>query len=128
MELFLGFYFGTISMIALYNFHWYNVTKEKSYLYYALFKLSLISMLILNAQIIKVDFFWTILNANIMFMLMFLFSKEFLGLKRNYKKINNFINCAMVFVALCFLYGVITGNYDIFDQPYSLVLAPFVVK
>lgn len=127
MELFLGFYFGTLSMISLYNLHWYSVTKEKSYLYYALFKVAIMFILIQDYQIIQTGTFLTILNANIIFLLILLFSKEFLGLSKNFKKINIVMNCAMVFVVLCFLYSVLTGNYAIFDQPYSLMLSPFVI-
>lgn len=127
MELFLGFYFGTLSMIILYNFHWYNVTKEKSYLYYALFKLSLILILLQLSQIIATNKFFEILNANIIFMLIFLFSKEFLSLKIFFKTINKIINYVMLFVLLCFAYSIIIGSYTIFDQPYSLILAPLIL-
>ncbi len=127
MELFLGFYFGVMSMVVLYNFHWYNVTKEKSYLYYAVLKVSIIIIMLQTTQIIVTDNFFYILNINIIFMLIFLFSKEFLNLKKNFPSINRLINYVMIFVLLCFVYSIVTEHYSIFDLPYSLVLSPLIM-
>ncbi|MBL4680596.1 MAG: sensor histidine kinase [Pseudomonadales bacterium] len=122
--LYLGFYFGVLSMICLYNFHWYNVTKEKSYLYYAIYKLFIILIYLQNTQTIVTNEFAIILSANIIFIAILLFTKEFLALNINNKKMAVVINYTMGFLVLYFTYSTITGDYSRYTLPYSLVLSP----
>jgi len=124
MELFLGIYFGILSMICLYNLHWYNVTKEKSYLHYAIYKLFIILIYLQNTQTIVTNEFAIILNANIIFISILLFSKEFLALNTNNKKMAIAINYMMGFLVLYFTYSTIIGDYSYYNLPYSLVLSP----
>jgi signal transduction histidine kinase len=125
--LFLGFYFGALLMIILYNFHWYSITKEKSYLYYAFFKTAMVFMMLQQSQIIPSSQFFIVLNASVIFIFILLFSKTFLALKENFRSIDTLMNFMIYFVVFIFLYSVVTGDYDIFDQPYSLILLPFVI-
>lgn len=127
MELFLGFYFGILSMILLYNLHWYRVTKDKSYLYYAIFKLFIIVVVLQNIQIIVIDKFFLILNANVIFVFILLFSREFLALNINSRRVYIIINNVIIFLLLCFAYSVINQHYSIYDLPYSLVLSPLIL-
>ena len=122
--LFLGFYFGILSMICLYNLHWYNVTKDKSYLYYAIYKLFIILLYLQSTQIIVTNEFAIILSANIIFISILLFTKEFLALNVNNKKMAVVINYMMGFLVLYFTYSTITGDYSHYTLPYSLVLSP----
>ena len=122
--LFLGFYFGILSMICLYNLHWYNVTKEKSYLYYAIYKLFIILIYLQSTQTIVTNEFAIILSANIIFISILLFTKEFLALNVNNKKMAVVINYTMGFLVLYFTYCTITGDFSHYTLPYSLVLSP----
>lgn len=124
MILFLGFYFGVLTMICLYNLHWYNVTNEKSYLYYAVFKASIILIVLQTTQIIVINEFTIILNANIIFISILLFSREFLALSSNAKKMSVALNYTIVFLIICFVYSIITGDYSHYKLSYSLVLSP----
>jgi len=114
-------------MICLYNLHWYNVTKEKSYLYYAIFKAFIILIYLQLTQIFVINEFTVILNANFIFIFILFFSKEFLNLKINAKRINILINIIIVFIILFFLFSITTGDYSYYDLPYSLVLSPLVL-
>ena len=111
-------------MICLYNLHWYNVTKEKSYLYYAIYKLFIILIYLQNTQTIVTNEFAIILSANIIFISILLFTKEFLALNVNNKKMAIAINYTMGFIVLYFTYSTITGDYSHYTLPYSLVLSP----
>jgi signal transduction histidine kinase len=122
--LFLGFYFGILSMICLYNLHWYNVTKEKSYLYYAIYKLFIILIYLQSTQTIVTNEFAIILSANIIFISILLFTKEFLALNVNNKMMAVVINYTMGFLVLYFTYSTITGDYSHYTLSYSLVLSP----
>ena len=124
MELYLGFFFGVLLMVALYNFHWYTVTKEKSYLYYAIYKAFIILIYLQNTQTIVTNEFAIILNANIIFISILLFTKEFLALNVNNKKMAVVINYVMGFLVLYFTYSTITGDYSHYTLAYSLVLSP----
>ena len=124
MELFLGGFFGVLLMLSLYNFHWYTVTKEKSYLYYSLYKLFIVLIFLQNTQIIVTNEFAIILNANIIFIFILLFTKEFLALNVNNKKMAIVINYMMGFLVLYFTYSTITGDYSHYTLAYSLVLSP----
>jgi len=127
MELFLGFYFGILTAVALFNFQWYTLTKEKSYLYYAVFKCLMILLILQVTKIIVINQFILILNTTVLLVALFLFSKELLGLKDDFKAFNRIINSMILIVVLSFLYTASSGDYSIFDQPYSLVLSPLVV-
>ncbi|MCF6210682.1 MAG: sensor histidine kinase [Gammaproteobacteria bacterium] len=122
--LFLGFYFGTLAMICLINFHWYNVTNEKSYLYLAIFKTFLILITLQTNQIVVINEFSIILNINIIFIYALLFSREFLALNIYAKKMYVAINYTMGFVILYFTYSTITGDYSNYNLPYSLIFSP----
>ncbi len=127
MELFLGFYYGVLSMICLYNLHWYNITNEKSYLYYAIFKVFIILIVLQKTQIIVINEFFIILNANVIFIFILLFSREFLALNINSKKMYIAINYTMVFVLINFMYSIVTSEYSNYNLPYSLVLSPLIL-
>lgn len=127
MALFLGFYFGVLSMVILYNFHWYNVTKEKSYLYYAVFKVIMIFVILQASHIAFINRFSLHLSTTILLIFLLLFSIEFLALKVNFKKTDTAIKYLLYGVVLYFLYGVITDDSTIFDVPYSLLLSPLIV-
>jgi len=73
------------------------------------------------------DEFYQVLNTNVIFVFVFVFSKEFLGLRRNFYRLNAFVNYAMIFVLSCFAYSVITGHYEIFDKPYSIMTSPLIL-
>lgn len=126
MELFFGFYFGVILMIILHNFHWYSVTKEKSYLYYAIFKVLMILVILQSAHIIFINQFLLIFTLVAMFFIMLLFTQEFLALKNGHIIINRIVYAVMVLILVGFVYSAFTGNYAIFALPYSLVLSPFI--
>lgn len=126
MELFFGFYFGVILMIIFHNFHWYSVTKEKSYLYYAIFKVLMVLTILQSAHIIFISQFLLILTLVVMFFVMLSFIQEFLALKNGYVIINRVVYSVMAFMAACFIYSAFTGNYAIFSLPYSLVLSPLI--
>ncbi len=127
MELFLGFFFGTLSMIILYNFHWYLITKEKSFLYYSIYKSIMILVILQVTQIIVSNQFLLILSTTILLIFILLFSKEFLSLKSNFHRINQLFNYMIGFLMLWFLYSAISKDYEIFNQPYSLILSPLVI-
>lgn len=57
---------------------------------------------------------------------MLLFSKEFLSLKSNFRKINALLNTGIAFILLCFIYSLYSGDFDIYSQPYSLVFCPLI--
>jgi signal transduction histidine kinase len=122
--LFLGFYFGILSMICLYNFHWYNVTKEKSYLYYAVSRAFIILTTLQTTQIVVINEFSIILSVNIIFISVLLFSREFLALNINAKKMSVVINYTMGLLILYFMYSTIAGDYSNYDLPYSLIFSP----
>ncbi|PCJ24480.1 MAG: hypothetical protein COA96_09545, partial [SAR86 cluster bacterium] len=127
MELFLGFYFGFTLMIVLYNLHWYAITKEKSYLYYVGLRVSLMLTIVQSILATPLEEFYQVLNINVVFMFVFAFTKEFLGLRKSFYRLNAFVNYAMIFVLLCFVYSVIVGNYEIFDKPYSIMTSPLIL-
>lgn len=126
MEIFYGFFFGTLSMLSLYNLHWYQITKEKAYLYYSIKLILFITITLQNSRIIEIHQFFLILNANCIFIIILLFSKEFLSLKNSFKRINSFMDGAIIFVVLCFIYSLYTGDFDKYSQAYSLVFSPLV--
>ena len=74
-ETFLGFYYGVMTTVLLYNFQWYMNSKEKSYLYYVLMHFCLVLMY-LNTS----DIFITSLPITGILALIFslFFIKEFL--------------------------------------------------
>lgn len=127
MTLFIGFYFGMHLMVILYNLHWYSVTKEKSYLYYAEFTAALIITILQAANIIFINQFLFLLSVTILLILFFLFSREFLVLKDNFKKTDAILKYIQYGLVLYFLYGVISNDPTIFDLPYSLLLSPLIV-
>lgn len=122
--LFLGIYFGALSMICLYNFHWYKVTEEKSYLYYAIFKALIILITLQTTQIIVINEFFIILNANFVYISILFFSREFLALKINARKVYVAINYITWLLIVYFIYSTIIGDYSGYDLPYSLVFLP----
>lgn len=126
MELFLGFFLGSLSMIIMYNFHWYLITKEKSFLYYGIYIILLILVILESIMITVGNNFIIVLTTTMLLVFILLFSKEFLSLNRRFKKLNFCFNITSIFLLSCFLYSVITKDYDIFDQPYSLILSPLV--
>ena len=111
-------------MVCLYNLHWYNVTKEKSYLYYAIYKLFIILIYLQSTQTIVTNEFAIILSANIIFISILLFTKEFLALNVNNKKMAVVINYMMVFLILFFAYSTAIGDYSHYNLAYSLALSP----
>lgn len=127
MLLFLGFYFGLLLMMLLYNLHWYNITKEESYLYYSVFKFFIILVILQSAKIVVTNQFCLILSVVILLIFILLFSQEFLELKKHFKKIYITINGVMLLFLLCFIYCVFIDDYTLFEQPYSLVLFPLVI-
>lgn len=127
MVLFLGFYFGILSMVLLYNLHWYNVNKEKSYLYYAAYKGVMILVILQATHIVFINQFYFHLSIAMLLIVMLVFSREFLALKNGFKKTDAVMKYLQYGVVLYFLYGVATDSSTIFDLPYSLLLSPLIV-
>ena len=127
MQFFFGFYLGIISTMILINIHWYSITKEKSYIYYVAFKISLVITILQAAKVIVSSPFFLILSATITLILSLLFSKEFLDLKNKFKHINKIVNAAVIGLLLLFTISVSTENYTLFDLPWPLILSPLVV-
>lgn len=127
MDIFLGLFFGCSLMVFLYNLHWYRLSKEKSYLYYACFQISMILVIAQTAEVLLIPPIFLILSINCVFILMLIFTKEFLDLKKNFKTLNSLINAALAFVILCLLYSFYTGDFSIYDQSYSLLFSPLIL-
>lgn len=127
MELFLGFYFGCMLMIILYNLHWYVITKEKSSIYYVGLRVFLTILVMQSILATPLDDFYQALNRNVVFVFVLVFSKEFLGLRNNFHRLNALVNYAIIFILSCFAYSAITGNYAIFDKPYSIMTSPLIL-
>lgn len=127
MEFFFGFYFGILSIIILINVHWYFITKEKSYVYYAAFKIVLIITMLQAAKIIITNPLFLTLSATIVLILALLFSKQFLDLKNNDRRSNRLLNAGMISLFLLFAISLSTGKYNLFDLPWSLLLSPLIV-
>lgn len=127
MELFLGFYFGCMLMVILYNLHWYVITKEKSSIYYVGLRVSLTILVMQSILTTPLGEFYQALNRNVVFLFVLIFSKEFLGLRKNFHRLNTFVNYVIIFILSCFAYSAITGNYEIFDNPYSIMTFPLIL-
>jgi signal transduction histidine kinase len=127
VEFFFGFYLGILSIIILINIHWYFITKEKSYIYYAAFKIFLVVAILQAAKIIATNPFLLTLSTTIVLILALLFSKQFLDLKKNDKHSNRLLNAGVIGLLLLFAISFSTGNYSLFELPWSLLLSPLLV-
>jgi len=124
-EIFLGFYYGVMTSILLYNFQWYMNSKEKSYLYYVLMHFSLVLMY-LNSS----DIFTTSLPIAGILALIFslFFIKEFLNLNIYYKHIDRFIKKFAIGFFIFFILLYISDTLFILSKiPFFLIFVPFLI-
>jgi len=123
-ETFLGFYYGVMTSILLYNFQWYMNSKEKSYLYYVLMHFCLVLMY-LNTS----DIFITSLPITGILALIFslFFIKEFLNLNIYYKHIDRFIKKFAIGFFIFFILLYISDTLYILSKiPLFLIFVPFL--
>lgn len=130
MALFLGFYFGIMLMIILINTHWYFITKEKSYIYYAFFKLLMVLLILQATGVIPRTEYLFVFNLAITLVVMLVFSAEFLELKKRCKHLHLVVNL-MIIGFILFLISVIyiaqNEVYELLDIPYSLLISPLIL-
>jgi len=123
-ELFLGFYFGVMTSVLLYNFQWYINSKEKSYLFYVLMHLSLVMMYLHTANIFTTSL---PISGILALLLSLFFIKEFLNLNVYYKNLDNFIG---KFAIGFFIFFVILYIFDALSIlaviPFFLLFIPFL--
>ena len=124
--LFLGFYLGAITMIVINNINWYINKRKKAYLYFSLLQIFMMFLILQNSNIFVLGKIYMLLNACIVITLAFLFVKEFLDLKTYYKKIDTLVNFMIIAIILFTLYALLTKNYLLFRQPFSLIFFPFI--
>jgi len=123
-ETFLGFYYGVMTTVLLYNFQWYMNSKEKSYLYYVLMHFCLVLMY-LNTS----DIFITSLPITGILALIFslFFIKEFLNLNIYYKHIDRFIKKFAIGFFIFFILLYISDTLYILSKiPLFLIFVPFL--
>ena len=125
-SLFIGFYLGSLFMIILYNLQWYINRKELSYLYYSLFQIFMILIFLQVNNIIHLSKGYLIINAALILIFILLFSKEFLELKKYLKNINKTMNIIILFIFVLTLYSILSQDYAIFKQSYSLLFFPLI--
>ena len=123
-QLFLGFYFGVMASVLLYNFQWYINTKEKSYLYYVLMHISLVFMYLHTSAILETSILITGVSALV---LSLYFIKEFLNINFYYKHLDKFIVKFCIGFFLFFLLIYMTDNLAILAKiPFFLLFVPFL--
>jgi len=123
-NLFLGFYFGVMASVLLYNFQWYLNTKEKSYLYYVLMHISLVFMYLHTSAILETSILITGVSALV---LSLFFIKEFLNINVHYKHLDQFIVKFCIGFFLFFLFIYLTDNLSILVKiPFFLLFVPFL--
>ena len=123
-QLFLGFYFGVMTSILLYNFQWYMNTKEKSYLYYVLMHFCLVLMYLDTS-----DIFITSLPITGILALIFslFFIKEFLNLNLYYKRLDRFVKkFAISFLLILTLLYLSDTLFILSKIPMFLIFVPFL--
>jgi len=123
-NLFLGFYFGVMASVLLYNFQWYLNTKEKSYLYYVLMHISLVFMYLHTSAIFETSI---LITGVLALVLSLYFIKEFLNINSYYKHLDQFIVkfCIGFFLFSLFIY--LSDNLSILVKiPFFLLFVPFL--
>ena len=124
-EFFLGFYLGVFSIILLFNFLWFFYNKEKAYLYYFLAHVSVVFL--------TLDTYNVLITSKILFAITtlffsFLFTKEFLNLKKYYPNINKqFTFGTFIFTGFLFLLYISDNVFIIKYIPFSLIFLLFVI-
>ena len=124
-ELFLGFYFGVICTVLLYNLQWYINSKEKSYFYYILMHLSLLFVFLHVYEIIQTSILFTI-AFTVVFSI--LFSKEFLNLKKYYPHFDRFFGIFIGIYLLFILTLYFTNTQKVLGHiPQFVIFLPFLI-
>jgi len=123
-NLFLGFYFGVMASVLLYNFQWYLNTKEKSYLYYVLMHISLVFMYLHTSAIFETSI---LITGVLALVLSLYFIKEFLNINSYYKHLDQFIVKFCIGFFLFFLFIYLSDNLSILVKiPFFLLFVPFL--
>jgi len=114
LEYWLGFYFGLMAVMAIYNFVIYFVIRDKSYLYYVAYILSVILLFLTlsgtcRQYIIGDISYWNeripMLAGIIAMAFSLKFASAFVSLEKISRKLNRFVN-AVVFLIL--IMGIVT--------------------
>lgn len=126
-KIFLAIFFGFILSLVIYNLILYFTIREKVYLYYVLFQLSLFFMLtaisgfgyyFLWQNNVFLNEFITKSFDDIGLIFAILFSKEFLKTNKKYQKTDKILN---IFIFLLFINMISTGTlHDTLVKPVML--------
>lgn len=114
-------------MVVIYNLHWFLVTKDKSYLYYSVFKSLLILTVVLSSVIIPDTPLYLHITVTALLIFIILFTQELLDLRRDFNAIYKLLNAVIVTLIIGNIICTYLNEYSIYKQPYSLVISPLVV-
>lgn len=127
MPLFIGFYMGFIVMIVMYNLHWYVITRDKSYLYYSIFKaLGIVttSFAIFSSPIDGATYHAVV---TILLITLVLFVQELLELKKYIPLAHTALNIVIIILVAGYFSCLYFNNYSAYEQPFSLLVSPFII-
>jgi signal transduction histidine kinase len=128
MALFIGLYIGVIFMVVIYNIHWYVVTKEKSSLYYSIYKTIIVLNVIIAAKILPLGEVYLITCITMLLVFIILFTIEFLGLKKDSPLTYKILWGVIALLIAGYIRSLYWHDYSIyFHQPYSLVISPLLL-
>jgi len=123
-QLFLGFYFGSLFIILIYNLQWYINTKEKSYIYYIFMQLSMILIFLHIADIFTTSL---ILNLLLVMLFSYLFVRDYLNLNSNVKPDIYITLFSYAFILFCVIIYVFNFDYIFNNIPFFLFYIPFLL-
>lgn len=124
MSLFIGFYMGFTVMIVIYNIHWYIITRDKSSLYYSIFKALGIVTYTIIAYNLSVDGALLYAIVTVLLICIVLFVREFLELKKYIPLAYIVLNIVIIILTFGYFVCVYIDDYSVYNQPFSLLVSP----